>query len=150
MSGKTFIIRPKSRPPKPLDYSQYVAQRRNVGASSNVYDLVNGPPSKLDLAVIYSNGYRYQYLAFKATSFVPAGATGGCGIVTDYETELRPIIDGDGVDTGQTELVTENPRYLTFAYNGNAVVPQGPPNNTPTNSRPPPAKEHRVPRKIGC
>ena len=101
---------------------------------------------------MYSNGYRYQYLAFRATSFDPVDTAGStaCGIITNYDTVLEPIIDGDGIDTGRTQSVTQDPRFITFAYNGNAVVPQGPPNNVPTNALLPPAKEDRVPTKIGC
>jgi hypothetical protein len=39
---------------------------------------------------------------------------------------------------------------ITAAYNGNAVVPQLPADNTPVNTMPPPSKVPRELTKINC
>lgn len=147
MSGNSI----RTKRPKPLDYSQYVAQKRTVGISSNVFDLQNTPGSKLDLAYIYSNGYRYQYLAFKA-ELAGQGLTGvtACGTTTDFATAIQVVFDEDGMPTGEILEVERDPTVITFAYVGNAVVPQAPPNNTPTNGLLPPSKVPFNPTKIGC
>jgi len=108
-----------------IDASEHTADIVEVGVSMNEFDYEYKPDQNLDLGIQFSNGNRYQYLAFKAT---PAG---GCQIVTPATTVLVPIPDGteDGVTYveqafGETIVVT--------AYVGNAVIPALPPNNTPT------------------
>lgn len=147
MSGNSI----RTKLPKALDYSQYIARKRTVGISSNVFDLQNTPNSKLDLAYIYSNGYRYQYLAFKAEQ-AGQGLTGvtSCGSTTDFGTVIQLVFDQDGLPTGETVEIERDPTVVTFAYVGNAVVPQAPPNNIPTNGLFPPSKAQSIPTKIGC
>lgn len=157
MSGDSIrtslIFRAKSAAAAPLDYSDYVAKKRTVGVSSNVFDIQNTPGANVDLAFIYSNGYRYQYLAFKAQFAGLTGLTGGitsCGIATDYVTIIEPVYDEDGLPTGELIGVDRDPTVITYAYVGTPVVPQAPPNNTPTNGLLPPSKIPYVPTKIGC
>jgi hypothetical protein len=117
--------------------SDYTARIRNVGVSSNAFDVIVGnsgglPDPKVQLGVLYSNGYRYDYLAFKGTE------VGGCQIIEPTTTVSVEVPDDDGGTT--FEDVTVDSNVLITAYVGNAVYPQLPPNNIPTNSIPTPGK----------
>jgi len=127
-----------------VDASEITSFKTNVGVSCNVYDVQETKQGQLDpevdLGIIYSNGFRYQYLAFKANN-------GLCDIT--FNDTVIPV-------TEQTEagIITYDVFYpgytITAAYNGNDVVPPLPPNNTPTNTNPPPSKVPFVPSNINC
>ncbi len=128
----------RPRPGPVVSSSDYTARIRNVGVSSNAFDVIAGnsgglPDPDVQLGILYSNGYRYDYLAFKGTE------VGGCQVVVPVKTVSVQVTDDE---TGATSLqdVTVDSSVIITAYVGNAVYPQLPPNNTPTNSVPMPGK----------
>jgi len=127
----------RPRPAPVLSSSDYTARIRNVGVSSNAYDVVVGnagglPDPNVNLGILYSNQYRYDYLDFKGTD------VGGCQVVVPVKTVSVQVPDDDGGTTLQDVTVDSN--VIITAYVGNAVYPQLPPNNTPTNTVPIPGK----------
>lgn len=127
--------RPRAGPV--VSASDFTASIRNVGVSSNAYDVSIGnsgslPDPNVQLGVLYSNGYRYDYLAFKGTE------AGGCQIVEPVTTVAVEVPD----DAGGTTFVdvTVDSNILITSYVGNAVFPQLPPSNIPTNNIPIPGK----------
>jgi len=140
ISGPGVVIPiPPARPrtTRTLTSSEFTARIRNVGVSSNAYDITTGttiglPDPNVELGVLYSNGYRYQYLDFKGTE------AGGCQIIVPEKTVSIQTEDENGVVT--IEEVTIESSVLITAYVGNAVYPQLPPNNVSTISLPFPGK----------
>jgi hypothetical protein len=138
-TGTVVIPIPPSRPRlgPVVTASEFTARIRNVGISSNAYDITTGiaigePDPNVNLGILYSNGYRYQYLAFKGTS------VGKCQVIVPVKTVSVQVPDDAGGTTLQD--VTVDSSVIITAYVGNAVYPQLPPNNTPTNSFPIPGK----------
>jgi len=130
---------PPSRPrtTRTVTASEFTSRIRNVGVSSNGFDITTGiaiglPDPDVELGILYSNGYRYQYLDFKGTE------AGGCQIIVPEKTISVQVVDDNGNVT--IEDVTVESNVLITAYMGNAVFPQIPPINTPTNSLPIPGK----------
>lgn len=114
--------------------SEFVAQKTAVGISSTAFDVALSPgmpDSNVDLGLLYSNGYRYQYIDFKA-------GTTGCStelpdrvVTVQIQTDSGPIYV-DQVLSGYT---------LIEAYVGNSiVVPQLPNGNIITDTTRPPSK----------
>jgi len=147
ISASSAPIQPISaRSPPPaqsVDASKYTSYLSSVGVSSIAYDVINGPDEpNVDLGLLYSNGYRYKYLEFKAgttecSEIFPATTV----IVYDYvpgETYLQ----ANEVTLGETVVIT--------AYTGNAVVPALPNPNIDTRTIPMPSKLPIVPGNINC
>jgi len=117
---------------KNTSVSQVVAQKTNIGISSNAYDLQSQDTSKLDLGVLYSNGNRYRYIAFRAENDPNCSATIPDQVVKVVEqTDDGPIIVDQEISEGT----------LIKAYVGNAIsVPQLPNPDIVTDTTPPPAR----------
>jgi hypothetical protein len=127
-----------------IDASEFTANKSNIGVSCNAFDVLatqeGQPDPDVDLAVVYSNGYRYQYLAFRANN-------GICDIT--FPDTSQTVFDP--TPTGGVTYDIFYPGYtITAAYNGNTVVPPLPTNNTPTNANPAPSKVPFVPSNINC
>ena len=124
--------------------SQRTAALRNIGVSNTTFDVSMLTDPNADLAVVYSNGFRLQYLAFKATGVLNAG----CLIRNPDSTQAVTVVNPDNtvevinVDIPGTEVIT--------SYSGNAVVPPLPNLNVPTNNTPLLSKVPVVPSKINC
>ena len=74
----------------PQDYSEWVRQKSDIGISQVIYDLLSNKNPNLSPGFMSSNGVRYSYLRYRATT-VPACSVnqgGGNIIITAY--------DGDG------------------------------------------------------
>jgi hypothetical protein len=112
--------------------SQIVAQKTNIGVSSNAYDLKSQDASKLDLGLLYSNGARYRYIAFRAENDPNCSAIIPDQVVKVVEqTDDGPIIVDQEVSEG----------VLVKAYVGNAIVVPFLPNpDIVTDTTPPPAR----------
>jgi hypothetical protein len=104
-----------------LTASEATAKRRNVGVSNNAFDLLNFPDSTLDLGVLSSNGFRYNYLAFNAD------VNPNCFFIESN----RSIAVVDQTNAGNfiidQEIVGGK---IIKAYVGNPVVPLPRSNNT--------------------
>ena len=136
--SSTAVVSPISPATLPagetLFSSQYISGKSSVGVSSSAYDVAlspGAPDSNLDLGLLYSNGYRYQYANYKI------GATGGSvemptNVVTvQVQTESGPVYV-DQVVSSYT---------LIQAYVGNNVaVPQQPNPNIVAIANPAPSK----------
>jgi hypothetical protein len=114
--------------------SDYIAAKTAVGVSSTAYDvaLASGMPDpNVDLGLLYSNGYRYQYINFKA-------GTTGCSV----EVPDKIITVSEQTDSGTIYYDQSVSGYtLIKAYVGNnIVIPQNPNPNVPTIAFPPPSK----------
>jgi hypothetical protein len=113
--------------------SKFVAAKISVGISSTAYDVTVTPdvPANVDLGLLYSNGYRYQYIDFKA-------GTTGCStevpdrvVTVQVQTDSGPIYVDETI-SGYT---------LVEAYVGNRItVPQLPNSDIVTNTARPPSK----------
>jgi hypothetical protein len=125
----------RPRPSPNVSASQRTAQIRNVGVSSTAFDIKGVsdgfPDPNVDLGVMYSNGYRYQYLDFKGTEI------GGCQIILPSDTVTVQVEDKVGITF---EEITTELNILVTSYVGNAVFPPLPQNNVPTNNVPIPGK----------
>jgi hypothetical protein len=131
---KSRVVGRNIRRPKVLSASEYTASKTAVGVTSNAYDVALSPgmpDSNVDLGLLYSNGYRYQYIKYKAT-------TAGCSeeipdkIITVQEQTDAGLIVYDQTVSGYT---------LVKAYVGNSiVVPQQPNPNVVTIGFTPPSK----------
>ena len=129
IGSKTSTIPPISSilpPPGEVPpVSEFVAAKTAVGVSSTAFDVALSPEMpepNVDLGVIYSNGYRYKYIDFRA-------GTTGCS------TEVPDTVITVEIKTDQGTIFVDEylPGYtLVRAYVGNnIVVPQLPaPNNT--------------------
>jgi hypothetical protein len=118
-------ISPASNPAREnVNASRITSVKTNTGVSSNVYDIINGFDANVDLGLVYSNGYRYQYLDFKASDVGPTG----CNIITsDQVVQVQEVTD-DGISYINIDVGSS---VITTAYVGSPVVPQlPPPNNT--------------------
>jgi hypothetical protein len=137
-------ISARSPPPvQTIDASKYTSYLSSVGVSSIAYDVINGPDEpSVDLNLLYSNGYRYKYLEFKA-----AGPT--C-MQTFPATTITVYNYLPGGTTLQASEVTLQETVVITAYTGNAVVPALPNPNVDTTSRPVPIKLPLVPGNINC
>jgi hypothetical protein len=117
-----------------LTASEATARRRNVGVSNNAFDLLNFADSTLDLGVLSSNGFRYNYLAFNADVnpscfFIESNKSIA---VTDQTNAGNFIID--------QEIVGGK---IIKAYVGNPVVPLPRSNNNISTTFP---RKLKVPR----
>ena len=104
--------------------SDYTSDLADVGVAENEYDYLYFSDQNLNLAELFSNGTRLQYLAFKGTT------AGGCQIVTPAQTISVQVPDNDDPSgyTFQDQLFGET--VVITSYMGNAVIPQqAPPNN---------------------
>jgi hypothetical protein len=131
------IITPVSpaytRPHQTPFMSDHVRAKTNVGVSSTVFDISNGLDPNVNLGVIYSNGYRYQYLDYKAgTTF--------CQIQVPETNILVQVTTDDGISGYFIQEQTLDARTLVTSYFGNAVVPPLPLENVPTCIGPPISK----------
>jgi hypothetical protein len=113
--------------------SDAVSKKTACGVTSTGYSVARSagfPQPNVDLGLLYSNGYRYQYLDYLA-------GTTGCSIevpdrvvTVQIQTDSGPMYV-DQVISGYT---------LIDAYvSNNAVVPQLPSINVVTNTAPPPS-----------
>jgi hypothetical protein len=142
---KNIRFKTNTRRPQVLSASEYIARKTAVGVTSNAYDVALSPgmpDSNVDLGLLYSNGYRYQYIKYKAT-------TAGCSeevpdkIITVQEQTDAGIIYYDQSISGYT---------LVKAYVGNSiVVPQQPnPNISTVATRPPSKLELQLTNNNNC
>ena len=128
-------------PSEVLPASQYISGKTAVGISSTAYDVAITPDisANVDLGLLYSNGYRYQYINFKA-------GTTGCSmqlpdrvVTVQVQTDAGPIYVDETI-SGYT---------LIDAYVGNRIaVPQLPNSNVVTIKAPIPSKLE--PLKTSC
>jgi hypothetical protein len=130
-------------PDKNVDASKYTSYLSSVGVSSIAYDVINGPGDpNVDLALLYSNGYRYKYLEFQA-----AGPTCVQVFPATTITVYDYVPGGTALEASE---VTLQQTVVITAYNGNAVVPPLPNPNIDTSTRPVPSKLPFVPGNINC
>jgi hypothetical protein len=115
-------ISPSSAPAREnVNASRETALKTVCGVSRTLQDTVGADDSDVDLGLVYSNGYRYQYLDFQAS-------TAACSIIVPNDTITVQEQTDDGityvdVNIGESIIIT--------AYVGSPVVPQlVPPNNT--------------------
>jgi hypothetical protein len=125
--------------------SEFVAEKTAVGISSTAFDVALSPgmpDSNVNLGLLYSNGYRYQYIDFKA-------GTTGCStevpdkvVTVQVQTDSGPIYV-DQVLSGYT---------LIEAYVGNRIaIPQLPNGDVVTDTTRPPSKlPPNESNNIGC
>ena len=109
-----------SRGSQNLSASELTARRRNVGVSNTVFDL-NFLDSTLDLGVLSSNGFRYNYIAFKAD------VDPNCSIIESNKSV--PVTE----ETAAGDFIIDQEILggkIIRAYAGNSVaVPFARPNN---------------------
>jgi hypothetical protein len=114
--------------------SKVIANKRVVGVSSTAYDVAISPEipdPNVELGLLYSNGYRYQYADFKA------GTTGCSTEVPDRVVTVQVQTDSGIIYVDETI----SGYTLVKAYVGNnIVVPQLPNANVVINTAPPPSK----------
>lgn len=96
-----------------VDASRITRNKVGVGVSSNVYDIANYPDTKVDLGVLYSNGFRYMYLDFLATTPACSEEIPDTVVTVQEQTDDGPIYT-EQVISGYT---------LVTAYVGSPVVP---------------------------
>jgi hypothetical protein len=110
--------------------SRITSTKVGCGLDSTARDVVVIPDPEVDLALLYSNGYRYQYEDFRATTDCVYDAPDKVVIVQVKTESGISYID---------ETITSN--IVITAYVGNRiVVPQTPSPNVVTNTAPVPSK----------
>lgn len=114
--------------------SDYTAAKSAIGVSSTAYDVAldpGMPDSNVDLGLLYSNGYRYKYINFRA-------GTTGCSVeLPDKVVTIEVPTDAGPIYVDQT---ISGYRLITAYVGNNIVVPQQPNPNIPTNATPAPSK----------
>jgi hypothetical protein len=116
-------ISPSFPPPhENVDASRETRLKTVCGVSRTLQDTVGANGADVDLGLVYSNGARYAYLDFQAS-------TAACSIVIPNETVTVQEETDDGityvdVNIGESIIIT--------AYVGSPVVPQLVPPNNPT------------------
>lgn len=96
-----------------IDASRITRVKTAVGVSSTLHSLVNYPDTDVDLGVVYSNGFRYQYLDFLATTSACTLVIPDSIVTVQEQTDDGPIY----VD----ELISG--RIIVTAFIGAPVVP---------------------------
>jgi len=139
-----FQIAPLRARSSVVSASQRTAALRNIGISNTTFDVNSLTDPKADLGVVYSNGFRLQYLEFKATGILNPN----CLIHVQDSTQTQTIVNAD--NTISIVDVDVPAHEITTAYTGNAVVPPLPNENIQINTMRPPTKIPVVPSKINC
>ena len=96
-----------------VDASRITRTKTSVGVSSTIYSLVTYPDTNVDLGVVYSNGFRYQYLDFLANTPACTEVIPYTVVTVQEQTDAGPIY----VD----QLISGY--VLVTAYVGSPVVP---------------------------
>jgi hypothetical protein len=96
-----------------IDASRITRTKASIGVSSTLHSLVNYPDTDVELGVVYSNGFRYQYLDFLATTSTCTQVIPDTVVTVQEQTDDGPIY----VD----ELISG--RIIVTAFVGEPVVP---------------------------
>lgn len=135
VTGSTTSIIPRipARAPRAttnVDASRITRTKTSIGVSSTLYSLVNYPDTDVDLGVVYSNGFRYQYLDFLATTSTCSEVIPDTIVTVQEQTDDGPIY----VD----ELISG--RIIVTAFVGTPVVPPLPKEDINLCIQQPPSK----------
>ena len=136
--SQTSIIPPISPAQAPADevppVSEFVAAKTAVGISSTAFDVAlspDMPQSKVDLGLLYSNGYRYKYIDFKAGTIECSTEVPDTVVTVEIKTDNGSIFVEEYL-SGYT---------LVKAYvANNIVIPQLPNPNVISTRLPIPSK----------
>jgi hypothetical protein len=112
--------------------SSFVSGKTVCGVSSTVSDLTapGEPDPNVDLGLLYSNGYRYQYIDFQAGTTACSIELPDKVVTVQVQTDSGPIYVDETL-SGYT---------LVTAYVGNRIVVPSQGNDVVTNTMRPPSK----------
>lgn len=117
LGSSTSVITPISvaapRATSNVDVSRITRTKTNCGVTSTIDSLVSYPDTSVELGIIYSNGFRYQYLDFLATTPACSKLIPDTIVTVQEQTDAGPVYV-DEVISGYV---------LVTAYVGSPVVP---------------------------
>lgn len=96
-----------------VDASRITRTKTSVGVSSTIYSIVSYPDTDVELGVVYSNGFRYQYLDFLANTPACTEVIPDTVVTVQEQTDAGPIY--------VEQLISGY--ILVTAYVGSPVVP---------------------------
>jgi len=101
LGSSTSVITPISvaapRATSNVDVSRITRTKTNCGVMSTIDSLVSYPDTSVELGIIYSNGFRYQYLDFLATTPACSKLIPDTIVTVQEQTDAGPVYVGSPV-----------------------------------------------------